>query len=197
MSTSPKTWRVIALAVGIALLGLTVSTDSWADAAHVPMHLQAQLTGRLGSFDRNFQARAGSVARVLVLHKGGSAESEAAATSFAKAIGDIHMVGGLNATVEEATFTDGPKLAARCREQKIALVYFAVGLEGEMSRAAGALVGVDVLTIGASASYATSGAVVAFDLEEARPKLVLNLKSAKAQNVSFKSELLKLARIVQ
>ena len=197
MSTSPKTWRIVALAVSIALLGLTMSTDSWADAARVPMHLQAQLTGRLGSFDRNFQARAGSVARVLVLHKSASAESEASATSFAKAIADIKTVGGLTANVEEMAFADGPKLAARCREQKIALVYFAVGLEGEMARVAGALVGVDVLTIGATAAYATNGAVVAFDLEEARPKLVLNLKSAKAQNVSFKSELLKLARIVE
>lgn len=197
MSTSPKTWRIVALAVSIVLLALSVSSDSWADAGRVPMQLQAQLTGRLGSFDRNFPARAGGVARVLVLHKSGGAESEASATSFAKAIADIHTVGGITATVEEAAYVDGPKLADRCRAQKIAVVYFAVGLEGEMARASGALVGVDILTIGATASYATNGAVVAFDLEEARPKLVLNLKSARAQNVSFKSELLKLARIVE
>lgn len=197
MRSASRTWRVIALAMSIALLGLTVSTDSWADAARVPIHLQAQLAARLGNFDRNFQARAGSVARILVLHRSGNAESEASATAFAKAIADIHTVGGLAAVVEEAAFVDGPKLAAHCRAHKDALVYFAIGLDSEMAQASRALVGVDVLTIGAAASYATSGAVVAFDLEEARPKLVLNLKSAKAQNVSFKSELLKLARVVE
>ena len=40
------------------------------------------------------------------------------------------------------------------------------------------------------------GAVVGFDLEEGRPKIVVNLKRAKAQNVDFKAELLKFARIV-
>lgn len=181
----------------IVLAALTIGSDSWAETSHVPVHLQAQLTGRLGTFDRNFQARAGTIARVLVLHKDGNADSVSAATAFAKALGEIHQVGGLEATVEEAAFIDGARLAARCRAQKIALVYFAAGLESEMSRVAQALVGVDVLTIGGSSLYAVQGAVVAFDLEEARPKLVLNLRSAKAQNVSFKAELLKLARIVE
>lgn len=189
--------KALVLTILIVLLALTSGSDSWADTARVPVPLQAQLSGRIGAFDRNFQARAGTVARVLVLHKDGNADSVSAATAFAKAIGELHQIGGLDATVEEAAFTDGAKLAARCRAQRIALVYFAGGLESEMARVATALVGVDVLTIGGSSAYAAQGSVVAFDLEEARPKVVLNLRSAKAQNVSFKAELLKLARIVE
>jgi hypothetical protein len=65
-----------------------------------------------------------------------------------------------------------------------------------MAAVAKALAGVDVLTVGATAAHAERGAVVGFDLEEGSPKIVANLAQAKAQNVAFRSELLKLARIV-
>jgi hypothetical protein len=184
-------------ALVVALTAMMVCADSRADA-RLPLQLQAQLVGRLGTFDRNFQNRAGAVAHVLVVHRGGNAESRSEASSFAKATTGLREVGGLPARVEELEYTDGPSLAARCRSQKVALIYFAVGLESEMPRVASALAGVDVLTVGATAQHAESGAVVGFGLDrrEARPRLVLNLRSARAQNVEFKAELLKLARIV-
>ena len=184
------------IALMVLLLATTVCADSRADA-RVPMPLQAQLAGRLGTFDRNFQARAGGVARVLALYKSSSAESQAAAKGFASAILELRQVAGLTATVEVAPLDDGAKLAAKCRADKVAIVYLSVGLEQETPLIARALVGADVLTIGPTAQYATNGAVVAFDIEEARPKLIINLRSAKAQNVAFKADLIKLARIVE
>jgi hypothetical protein len=182
---------------GLAIIALAmfVCCDSRADA-RVPAHLQAQLVARLGTFDRNFKPRAGGVAHVLVVHRAGNAESSFEAASLAKALGDIRDIGGLPPKVEEIEFDSGPALAARCRARQIAMVYFSVGLESEMPRVASALAGVDVLTVGTSARHAEAGAVVGFGLEEARPKIVLNLRQAKAQNVNFKAELLKLARIV-
>jgi hypothetical protein len=175
---------------------VTICGDSRADG-HVPVNLQAQLVSRLGSFDRNFQARAGALARVLVMHKGGDEESKFSATSFAKAVTDAKQIGGISVAVEEAEFTDARTLGTRCRAEKISLLYLSDGLEAQMPLIAAALDGADVLSIGASGKHAESGAVVGFDLVEARPKLVLNLRSAKAQNVSFKAELLKLGRIVE
>jgi len=66
-----------------------------------------------------------------------------------------------------------------------------------MPRVAAALEGIDVLTVGSTAQHAEKGAVVGFELDEARPKIVLNMKSARAQNVAFKAELMKLARILE
>jgi hypothetical protein len=66
-----------------------------------------------------------------------------------------------------------------------------------MVRVAAALAGADVLTVGTTARHAENGAVVGIGLEEAHPKLVVNLARAKAQNVSFKAELIKLARVVE
>jgi len=180
----------------VVLATMMVCCDLRADE-RLPLQLQAQLIARLGTFDRNFRTRAGPAAQILVLRKAGNSDSGFAAAGLAKALADLNQVGGVPAKVDEAEFEGGPALAARCRAQKIAVVYFSVGLEQEMGRAADALAGVDVLTIGASAEYAEKGAVVGFGLEEARPKIVLNLRRARAQNVDFKAELLKLARIVE
>jgi len=188
-------WRYLA-GLAVVLFATMLCGDSWADA-RVPTQLQAQLVARLGTFDRNFQSRAAPVAQILVVHQAGNSESSFEATSLAKAIGELHDIAGLPAKVEEAEFSDGPSLAARCRARKIAIVYFTVGLENDMPRVAAALSGVDVLTVGTSARHAENGAVVGFGLEESRPKIVLNLKQARAQNVNFKAELLKLARIVE
>ena len=196
MSAIKASWLRRSFFFTALVTALSICADVWAGGGRVPVPLQAQLTSRVCAFDRNFKARAGSTVKVLVLHREGNAESEASASSFAKALGDLRLV-GLPASVEDVAFSDGPQLAGRVKSQQIALVYLAVGLEPEMARIASALTGADVLTVGASGQFAQLGAVVGFELEEARPKLVVNVKSAKAQNVSFKSELLELARVVE
>lgn len=179
----------------VVLVAFFCSAHSRA-GVRVPLSLQAQLVARLGGFDRNFAARAGGVAQVLVVRRAGDADSKSDATAFAKALGDIGTIGGIPLHIEETEFGDPAALAQRVRAQRLAVVYFSSGLEGEMSRVAAALGGIDVLTVGASAQHAERGAVVGFDLDEARPKIVLNMKSAHAQNVAFKAEVLKLARIL-
>lgn len=189
-------WSHALVALALALSAIFFARDSRANE-RVPLQLQAQLVARLSTFDRNFQGRAGSLVSILVVHQLGSAESTFEGAGLAKALSDRREIGGLPVKVEEAEYSDAATIAARCKAAKVAIVYFAVGLEGEMPAVARALAGVDILTAGTSARHAESGAVVGFSLEEARPKIVLNLKQAKAQNVAFKAELLKLARIVE
>lgn len=179
----------------VLLLALFASQHAWA-GGQVPFALQAQLVARLASFDRRFAERAGPSAKVLVVSRAGEAGSRADASAFARALGDHHTLDGLPLVVEEAELADASALAQRARTQHVAIVWFSSGLADDMPRVAAALAGVDVLTVGASAHHAEKGAVVGFDLDEARPKIVLNLKSARAQTVDFKAELLKLARIV-
>ncbi len=187
--------RRIAGVVLIAVL-LAAARVSRADSG-VPPQLQALLLSRLATFDRNFKPRAGPVADVLVIHRAGDADSAFEASTLARAISELRNLGGLPEKVEEAEFVDPETLAQRVRANRVAVVYLTVGLEPETPRIAAALTGVDVLTVGTSARHAENGAVVGFALEEARPKLVLNVKRAIAQNVNFKAELLELARIVQ
>lgn len=188
-------WRkgaLIATMMAVALLCGTAAAD-----VRVPLHLQAQLVRRLASFDRNFAARAGAAAKVLVMYHASNSESRSVAGAFRKALDASGNVGGIPTQVTELPFAGAGALADQCRAERIAMVYFSVGLEPEMVAVGNALTGVDVLTIGASAAHAEKGAVVGFDLEESHPKIVVNVTRAKAQRVSFKAELLKLARLVE
>lgn len=180
----------------LVAVAVTLVTDVARADADVPLQLQAQLVSKLASFDRNFAARAGTLSRVIVLHKAGDADSTQVAVNMAKALVALREVGGVASEVVVAPFPGAAPLAETCRSKKITVVYFSTGLESDMDAIGKALAGVDVLTIGVTASLADRGVVVAFDLEEGRPKIVVHLARARAQNVSFKAELLKLARIV-
>lgn len=164
--------------------------------AVVPAKLQAQLVIKVAAFDRNFAARAGAKALVLVVQKAGDNESTRLASAVATALGELGDVAGKPKQVEVVTFAGAAALGDRVRKSKAAIVYFSTGLEGDLPAIAAALKDADVLSYGASAEQAEKGAVVGFDLEEGKPKLVVHNARAKAQNVSFKAELLKLARLV-
>lgn len=183
-------WIVVALALAV----------SWPRAASggvaVPTQLQAQLLSRLAAFDRNFVARAGPLARVLVVYKPRDQDSSSVANSVAKALAGADLA-GVKTDITTVEYPGPEKLAARCKSDKVAVVYFGPGLEAEMASMARALAGSDVMSVGGSSTHAERGAAVGFDVEEGRPKIVVNLRVAKAQNVAFKAELLKLARVIE
>lgn len=168
-----------------------------ASAAGAPSALQAQLLARLASFDRSFAARAGAVAKVALHHKAKDQESSAITSAVAKAIGSLGEVGGLRPELSVAELGDPAKLAERCAAERLAVLYFGPGTEPDMAAVAKSLAGVDVLSVGGSGAHAERGAVVGFDVEEGRPRIVVNLRSAKAQKVAFRAELLKLARVIE
>src|SRR5258708_4808625 len=89
----------------------------------VPVQLQAQLVSKIGAFDRNFAARAGGNALVLVVEKPGDNDSIDVGTHFANALTNIHKVGGTSVQVDVLAFTTAASLAERCRAQRISLVY--------------------------------------------------------------------------
>jgi len=178
------------------LLCTLLCVDSAADS-RVPLSLQVRLLARLGVYDRHFKERAGPVAKVLVVHRKGDAESAFEQVGLVRALAELHDIAGVPLRVESVEFTDAEALAKRCRADRIAVLYLTVGLEGEMQRLTAAFVDADILTVGTTARHAENGAVVGFALEEARPKLVINLPRARAQHVEFRAELLALARLIQ
>ncbi len=184
-------WVLVALVVAAALTASLANAD-----VAVPAKLQAQLIGKIAAFDRNFAARAGATALVLVAFKPGAAESEQLAQQVSGELRGLSDVGGVPQAVETVQYASAAALAETCRSRKAAIVYLSAGLEGEAGAVAGALAGGNILSVGATAAHAERGMVVGFDLDGGKPKIVVNLTVAKAQNVALKAELLRLARIV-
>ena len=190
-----RRWSRRASALVSMLLCLLISRALYADSG-VPLNLQARLLSRLCGYDRNFKARNGSTVNVLVVYRKSDPDSAFEGAGLAKAIAEVQDIGGLPFKVDQATFSDAESLAKRCRTDKIGVVYLTVGLEADTPRIASSLANLGLLTVGSSARHAEGGAVVGIGVEEARPKLVINLKQAASQNVKFKAEILSLARLI-
>jgi hypothetical protein len=183
-----------------ALLGLLVvlglERRSSAEGTAVPPELQVELLSKLSLHDRSFPARAGDVARVVIVVKSGSTRSDNSATVFRGALGQLARFGGLPHVESVVAYQSASALAKRCRDERVALVYVTPGLENELDRLRAAMIGVDVLTVAAVPEYVESGIVLGFELLSGRPKMLINYEQAKRQNVDFAADVLKLMKVV-
>jgi hypothetical protein len=160
----------------------------------VPIGLQSALIGKVAAFDRAFRARSGKTARIIIVHKGG--DSARIANQMASALTEMPDIAGLPKSVEVREWNGAAALASAVRALPAGLVYLSVDLEDEAPAIAAALAGTSVLTVGATGAMAARGACVGFELEEGKPRIYVNLRVAKAQNVDFRAELLRLVKLV-
>jgi hypothetical protein len=186
--------RSLQLALGWAVLreGLARAED-----VTVPLDLQVELLAKVAAYDRNFAARAGTEARCLIVRRPGVAESARVSTHVHKAIGGLSAIAGLPAVPVLVDWSGPAALKETIKAQRAAIAYLAPGLGDDVESIAAALDGVDVLSVAAIASYVAKGVVVGFDLVSGKPKLIVHLGQAKKQNVAFKAELLKMARVIE
>jgi hypothetical protein len=70
------------------------------------------------------------------------------------------------------------------------------GLQNNIAEIKRSLDGLDVLSVASIGSYVHQGIVLGFDVVSGKPKLLVNLEQAHSQKISFKSELLKMVRVV-
>ncbi len=162
----------------------------------VPPRLQAQLIGKVAAYDRNVPERAGSRALVLVVRRGGNAESGRIAAALANAVVELDDVGGIAKTVESEVYAGASPLAETCKARRVSIVYLSLGLEPEIPRIADSLANVSVMSVGATGAFAEAGANLGFDLDGSRPQLVVNLRTARAQGLALRAALLRLARVI-
>ena len=168
---------------------------SLGDEVAVPVALQAELVAKVASYDRNLVSRAGDRVHILIVVNAKSDASNSFAKHMTSALGGVDKIGGLPHDETTAAFGGAKALADACRARRIAIVYVAPGLADEVPGIRSALDGVNVLSVAANAADVPKGIVLGFDLVSGKPKIVVHLGQAKKQEVSFKAELLKLAKV--
>jgi hypothetical protein len=168
-----------------------------AQSVAVPLRLQAELLAKVAPYDRSFTARARGRVLVLIVHKQGDAESERVAEQFRAELAVLPNIGGLPHSEELVAYTTPQAIAELCKSRLPAIVYLSAGLGEPMEAIARALDGISVLSVGATAAYVPRRAVLGFDVESGKPKLVVHLRQARLQQVAFKPELLSLAKVIQ
>lgn len=182
--------------------GLGAAVELWvrqgaSQTVEVPIRLQAELLAKVAAYDRAFPARARGNALCLALVKPGDAESERIGEQIVGELRVLPQIGGLPHAEEIVHFGSPQALADLCKARSPAVIYLSARLGDAVGPIANALSGCSVLTVGIAAPYVASGAVLGFDSESGKPRLVVNLAQARRQNVAFKPELLRLARVLQ
>lgn len=167
------------------------------DDVAVPVNLQAELVAKVAAYDRNLPARAGDRVHVVIVVKAKDDGSARFGKHLESALGGVDRIGGLPHDEAIVTYTSAKALADLCRAKRVAIIYLAPGLGEEVSQIRGALEGVNVLSVSAVAGDVAKGVVLSFDLVSGKPKIVVHLGQAKRQDVQFKAELLKLARVIE
>lgn len=181
----------------VLVSALTISRTSRADDVSVPPDVQAELVSKVARYDRNFAARAGDRARVLVLSKNGGSDSARTAGRLVQALSALSDIAGIAHEVSTTSYPGASQVRDRCKSDKLSIVYLCDELGAEVPAMAEALNGTDILTVGAVAAYVPAGVVLGFDLVSGKPKLHVNLQQARRQNVDFKADLLKLAKVYE
>jgi uncharacterized protein DUF4154 len=186
-------WLTWALLVGALML----CGAALAEEARVPPRLQAELLAKVAAYDGRFAARARNGALVLVVVAPGAAESERFGDQIRAELGKQPRMGGVEHMEDIVRYSSAGELARVCRERRPAIVYLGPGLSAQAALIAEALVGLDVLSVSAVPGDVTRGIVLGFEVVSGKPKLLVHLPRARLQNVAFKPELLRLARVIQ
>jgi hypothetical protein len=184
-------------AVFLGAAGALVHERLRAESPNVPIRLQAELLSKVASYDRNFQARSGEQAKVLILVAPSDSDSKITATDMKSALGSLPSVGGLAHDEEIMSYVDARALADTCRLRSIAIVYLTPGFSREIPAIRDAVGALKLLTVASLADYVPAGIVLGFDLVSGRPKLVVNLGQARRQHVDFRAEVLKLMKVYE
>lgn len=181
-------------ALAATLVSLS-SLESSADEPTVPVTLQAELTCKVAKFDRNFAARAGAKARVVIAFKKGGVDSERVAKQVKAAFEAQPLLGGVGHEESLFVYTSPAALLAEASAKHAALIVLAPGVAAEGRAIAKAFDGYDGVTVSTSAEGVEQGVVLGFELVAGKPKMLLNLEQARRQSADFRSEVLKLMKV--
>lgn len=185
--------QLLGFAVGVTALSL--SRRGRAQSMPVPTGAQAELIAKLAGFDRNFAARAGSKAVILLVAMPGDADSMSAALEMKAAFARLPTVGNLPHEELVVTQSSPAALADLVRTKRAAIVYLGPGFDKQIPAIRDALSSLDVLSVGGLPGYVPGGIVLGFDLVSGRPKLLIQVVQARKQKVAFPASVLSLMKV--
>ena len=166
-----------------------------AQEVSVPIELQVDLLGRVAKFERTFASKSAAPATVLVVTKPGVTASTRAGAQLTAALTRAASLAGRPLALVNHAFTNAAALTSAARG--VAIVYLTPGLSSEVKNISQSLAGLHVLIVASAMGDVERGAVLGFELESARPKIVVNLPQARAQSLDFNAQLLRLAKVIQ
>lgn len=186
-----------------ALLGL-LTTLAWSFGPEVvrgqempvPIEVQAALFSRIVQFDRTFEARSQDGLVVGVLFQEDSPASVGAKEGFSQALVSGGFVDAQGRPPQIVELRLGEDLGSSLEAAAVDLLYVAPLRGVDLSSVSTESRRLGILTCSGVPEFAREGLAVGLDLQEGRPRILINLAGAAAEATDFRSALLKMAQIV-
>lgn len=190
-------WRAIAvpLVAGMAL-SLQPRLAS-AEEPSIPLDLQAQLSAKIVEYVESPPVGGVEQLPLGILVDARDADSMRAAVELRAAFARVSASGRRAFDAQIIQWSNGRVLVDELARRKLAVLYLTPGLSADLGAVVSALAGRRVLTIAAVDTYVAGGAILGYELSSGHPRMILNLRQAKAQEVVLRAALMKLVRIVE
>jgi hypothetical protein len=184
----------------VAVLSCGVITPSaFADNGEVPVDLQIKLILTALTYDKNLESRANGELNIGILYFPESPQSKQEADLFAKTLEAFKdkKISGRSFNGIVLTYDDNGELRKKINEHKIDVIYIAQGERELIERVLKVTQSKKILSCCGKAEYvSTCGVTMAVGLKNNKPKLYLNLSSAKQEGADFSAKFLRVAEIV-
>ncbi len=171
-----------ATSTALAVLALALAAGE-ARAQELPPTLQVQLLSKVTTYIADLSA-GGDTLKVLVIYPG--QKESRGAEKLTAALAQQGQLGKFKVAAKSVGFTDAKKLVATLAVEKPQLIYLAPELEDEAVLAViGAASASNAVTVSGTEDHVRLGVVLGFSLVEARPRVLINVKQADKQKISF------------
>jgi hypothetical protein len=177
---------MLVLASGIAV----------ADETLLPLRTQAELLVKVAEYDRQLVRRRGPRV-VLLVRRSNQAESMRTVAGMQRELAIFPTIAGQSHREIVVDYASPSALQNRVKTDDVAIVYIGPGLQEELPNIASALGGLTVLSFGVERGSAERGTVVGLELASGRAQLMVNRARAQRQNVSFRPEFLRVAKVIE
>ncbi len=167
-----------------------------AEEPTIPLDLQAQLSAKITEYVQS-PTLDGDHLPLGILVNARDAESMRAGAELRAAFARVSASGRRTFDAEIIPWASASSLVDELARRKIAILFLTPGLSSELDAIVGALAHRQVLTIAAVDAYVARGAILGYELSSGHPRMILNLRQARSQDVVLRAALMKLVRIVE
>ena len=177
-----------------AIIALLLST-----AARAEDDKRAALLARAFSYDYALKERAGDSLTVAIVFKGGNSASESSADALLKAFKALEgvKVQGLPLNALKLSWDGAEKMKAAVGMHGIDVLVVCEGLDSEVGAVRDFCRMMKIMSVGETIAYVEAGLTLGVFDTGGKKTLVVNLSAAPQENVSFSSELLRLAKVIR
>jgi hypothetical protein len=182
------------LTVAVMLIPLMLRAQD----APLSIDLQMSLLMKVMSFDRNFSSRTGDVVVIGIVYQGRFRTSYETGQQAIRFI-ETHPAMTIGKKRVRAVGLDLDNLPAEAlsRGGEISVLYISPLRSYNIEDLVSMANTTGLVTVTGTPDYVESGVAVGFDLIGDKPRILINLTSAKAEGCDFDSQLLKLSRVMR